>query len=77
MSSNPSEGMAEGHQYLFDEPGPPNLRRPKVRFSHLALPGEDSTLCGLPRTHLLHVAEAKATISCLRCEKKRVNATAD
>ena len=68
------------HEGLLDEANgyEPSLgRRPRVRFTHLALSGEVSTLCGLPRTGLLHVSEAEATVSCLRCEKKRDSATAD
>ena len=85
LGASSSEGKPTGrvwgplvnqHEYLLDganehEPGRRDLRFPSVRFSHLALPGGDSTLCGLPRTDLVQVDEADATVSCLRCEKKR------
>ena len=62
-----------GYEYLLDGADNQHLSRPRVTFSHLALPGEDSTLCGLPRAGLLLVDEPGATISCLRCDRKRAS----
>ena len=66
------------HEYLLDGADGHGLGidRPRVRFAHLALLGEESTLCGLSRIGLRQVNNPGA-VPCRRCEKERDSSTAD
>lgn len=47
--------LVERHDYLLDDGHELGLDRPRVTFSHLAVIGDDSTLCCIPRTDLRQV----------------------